>query len=262
VLDRPIAFNPAFKKITGSTVAALMLSQAWYWSKRTADEDGWFYKTLVEWEEETGLSRSEQETARKHLKGMMEVKLRGVPAQLYYRVNKPKIYELLGIQFAGMSQTSLQEPSKPVSEVPANINKNAETTTETTTQRIARMRSSFPKKGLSVDWQVAMGQPEITPDLRALAKQAIEQHFRIFPTWTEVRTKGRSFISDDFLDFVEAEGITPEQIERAAKVWFSDKRFAGLATYLITIHHHWPQLMEARLPEDDENDLRSKITYS
>ena len=85
ILDRPISFNPAFKKITGSTVAALMLSQAWYWSKRTSDESGWFYKTIAEWEEETGLTRTEQETARKHLKNILEVELRGVPATLYYR---------------------------------------------------------------------------------------------------------------------------------------------------------------------------------
>ncbi len=131
VLDRPIAFNPAFKKITGSTVAALMLSQAWYWSKRTSDDNGWFYKTVSEWEDETGLTRSEQETARKHLKGIMEVELRGVPATLYYRLDKAKILELLGVQFAETLQTRLPETSELVSDNPANIN-STETTTENT----------------------------------------------------------------------------------------------------------------------------------
>lgn len=134
VLDRPIAFNPAFKKITGSTAAALMLSQAWYWSKRTSDEDGWFYKTIAEWEEETGLTRSEQETARKHLKDILEVDLRGVPATLYYRVNKSKILELLGIQFAETQQSSLREPSKLDCGNPANFN-DTEITTEITTKK-------------------------------------------------------------------------------------------------------------------------------
>lgn len=134
VLDRPIAYNPAFKKITGSTVAALMLSQAWYWSKRTNDENGWFYKTVAEWEEETGLTRSEQETARKHLKDILEVDLRGVPATLYYRVNKEKVLELLGVQFAETLQTSLQETSELVSDNQANIN-STEITTENTTRK-------------------------------------------------------------------------------------------------------------------------------
>jgi hypothetical protein len=134
VLDRPIAFNPAFKKITGSTVAALMLSQAWYWSKRTSDEDGWFYKTIAEWEDETGLTRSEQETARKNLKGILDVELRGVPATLYYKVNKPKILELLGVQFAETLQTSLRQPYKLDSGNPANINRT-ESTTENTQRK-------------------------------------------------------------------------------------------------------------------------------
>jgi len=131
LLDRPIAFNPAFKKITGSTVAALMLSQAWYWSKRTSDENGWFFKIGTEWEDETGLSRSEQETARKILKslGLMEEELRGVPARLYYRVEKEEIYNMLGIQFAGNQQTSLLEGSIPDGDILANINRNAEITT-------------------------------------------------------------------------------------------------------------------------------------
>lgn len=134
VLDRPIAFNPAFKKITGSTVAALMLSQAWYWSKRTSDENGWFYKTIAEWEDETGLTRSEQETARKHLKDILEVELRGIPATLYYRVDKPKILELLGVQFAETLQTGLQEPCEQESSIPANINRT-EITTEITQKK-------------------------------------------------------------------------------------------------------------------------------
>lgn len=145
VLDRPIAFNPAFKKITGSTVAALMLSQAYYWSKRTDNEDGWFYKTVAEWEDETGLTRSEQETARKHLKGILEVDLRGVPATLYYRIDRQKIKELLGIQFAGTlqteiagtPQTSTSESSEQDSDIPANIN-STENTTETTQGKKAK----------------------------------------------------------------------------------------------------------------------------
>lgn len=107
LLDRPIAYNPAFKRITASTVAGIFLSQAWYWSKRHKEDDGWFYKTGAEWEEETGLTRSEQETARKHCLrvGVMEEKLKGIPATMYYRVVKSKVYSLLGLEFAETPQT-------------------------------------------------------------------------------------------------------------------------------------------------------------
>jgi len=136
LLDRPIAFNPAFKRITGNTVAGIFLSQAWYWSKRHKGDDGWFYKSGIEWEEETGLSRSEQETARRHClsAGVMEEKLKGVPATLYFRVLKPKVYELLGVQFAGMSQTEIggnqqagmQGDGEQDGDNPANLNKESE----------------------------------------------------------------------------------------------------------------------------------------
>lgn len=166
ILDRPIAFNPAFKKLTGSTVAALMLSQGWYWSKRTSDEDGWFYKTGAEWEEETGLTRSEQETARKILRntGVWGEDLRGVPATMYYRINRQEIYSKLGIQFAGIPQTGLLESDNPDSGNPANIKRNTEITAETTQSGADAPNEKVWKIGdeeLPVDWQVGLGT-EIT----------------------------------------------------------------------------------------------------
>ena len=138
ILDRPIAFNPSFKKITGSTNAALLLSQAFYWSKRTKDPEGWFYKVRQEWVDETGLTEDELDGARLKCRerGVIEEKLKGVPATLHYRVNKQKVYELLGVQiptfpesgFPGNSQIpTFQESGKD-----GNFNKESEITTETT----------------------------------------------------------------------------------------------------------------------------------
>jgi hypothetical protein len=89
-LDRPIAFHRIFVKLTGSVTAALLLSQAMYWSRRAnLNDKGWFYKTRDQWEEETGLSRYEQESARKALRRLSFWKedLRGVPAQMHYRID-------------------------------------------------------------------------------------------------------------------------------------------------------------------------------
>jgi hypothetical protein len=73
-----------------------MLSQAIYWSRRTR-KDGWFYKSQKEWEEETGLTRREQDTARRSLKatGFWEEDLRGVPATMNFRVNVEKLLSTL-----------------------------------------------------------------------------------------------------------------------------------------------------------------------
>ncbi len=90
LLDRPIAFHRVFVKLTGSVTATLMLSQAMYWSRRaTSNDEGWFFKTREQWEEETGLSRYEQESARKSLRSFTfwKEQLRGVPAQMHYRID-------------------------------------------------------------------------------------------------------------------------------------------------------------------------------
>ena len=71
LLHRPIAYHPVFRHVGGSTVAGILLSQMYYWSTEgriSADRGGWFYKTQGEWESETGLSRSEQDRARRDLR--------------------------------------------------------------------------------------------------------------------------------------------------------------------------------------------------
>ena len=72
ILDRPISYHRCFAQITGSVAAGVMLSQLIYWSKRTSDPEKWFYKTQKEWQEETGLTRTEQENARKKLRNLVE----------------------------------------------------------------------------------------------------------------------------------------------------------------------------------------------
>src|SRR5467141_3543620 len=108
LLDRPIAFHRVFAKITGSVNAALMLSQAIYWTPRASIEDGWFWKTQDEWEEETALGRREQETARKILRGLgiWHEELRRVPAKMHFRVDLDRVEKLL-LQYGGKRQTGL-----------------------------------------------------------------------------------------------------------------------------------------------------------
>jgi len=71
---RPVAFHRCFVDVTGSVNAALMLSQALYWlaparqGEDRGKDGGWFWKTRKEWEAELGLSRCEQEGARKQLR--------------------------------------------------------------------------------------------------------------------------------------------------------------------------------------------------
>jgi hypothetical protein len=92
-----VAYHPSFAAIGGSVNAGLFLAQLFYWHDRGSDPDGWIYKTQAEWEEETGLSRWEQETARRRLRerGLVEEKLAGLPARLHYRLDVEQLIALL-----------------------------------------------------------------------------------------------------------------------------------------------------------------------
>ncbi len=110
LVDRPIAFQRSFVRLGVGITGALLLSQIVYWQNRM--EGNWFYKTQSDLEEETGLTRYEQEGARKKLVscGVLEEAKRGIPAKLYFRVNQERLEELLlgENQHAAMGKTNKQ----------------------------------------------------------------------------------------------------------------------------------------------------------
>ncbi|PTB17566.1 hypothetical protein C9I57_26830 [Trinickia symbiotica] len=88
---RPIAFGTRLARITGHPKDAMLLSQLVYWTRRGRDVEangGWVHKTREHWLLETGLSREEQENARRRLRNrklLMEWR-GGQPARLHYRL--------------------------------------------------------------------------------------------------------------------------------------------------------------------------------
>ncbi|MGO2354038.1 MAG: hypothetical protein ACTH58_04820 [Marinomonas foliarum] len=149
MLDRPIAFQRVFMELGAGASGALFLSQAVYWSNRTSNSEKWFYKTIEEWTQETGLSRHEQDGARKKLKakGVLEIIKKGIPCKTYYRVNFEKLGEILGVisatnKNAEFRQTGMPESGKLDCQEPANsCAENQQTITEITTQTTAEITS-------------------------------------------------------------------------------------------------------------------------
>ncbi len=96
VFDDPIVMQGWAVKVTQSVTAAVMISHALHLSQ-SIGKDGWFAKTIKEWQAETGLSRSEQETARARLleMGLLMEQRKGMPAHLEYKVDENRVYELV-----------------------------------------------------------------------------------------------------------------------------------------------------------------------
>ncbi|MCP4540616.1 MAG: hypothetical protein GY832_26055 [Chloroflexi bacterium] len=93
--DRPVAYHPDVARIVGGVKAAVFLCQLLYWTGREARTDGFIWKTQAEMEQETALTRHEQDGARKRLRGLgiIEEKRAGIPAKLHYRVDTDKLLE-------------------------------------------------------------------------------------------------------------------------------------------------------------------------
>ena len=105
MFDLPVSFHRCLVPVTGSVTAALMLSQA-IWSSQASEPEaeGWFVKSREEWEDETGLSRWEQQTARRVLRdgGFLEERRVGMPAKLCFRVCPDQVLRALQRQAAGV----------------------------------------------------------------------------------------------------------------------------------------------------------------
>jgi hypothetical protein len=91
----PIVFQRIFVDMTGSVTAALMLSQAISITDNLAPEtQGWFEQTSEEWQRDIGLSRFEQQTARKVLKdlGYLHEARRGIPGRIVYWIDCSRVW--------------------------------------------------------------------------------------------------------------------------------------------------------------------------
>ncbi|HXF44436.1 MAG TPA: hypothetical protein VNK70_03165 [Candidatus Paceibacterota bacterium] len=89
-VGRPVAYYPRLAPFLGSVKATLFLCQLLFWEGKQRDKvERWIYKTQDEIQKETGLSRREQESARKQLRerGYLDEKYQGIPRQLFFRIN-------------------------------------------------------------------------------------------------------------------------------------------------------------------------------
>jgi len=99
MLGPSVAYHRALAGIAGGVHAGLMLSRALYLTRlqHRRQRDGWVCNSAARWSEEIGLTRREQETARRDLgrAGVWEEALRGIPPSLVARVRLDCLLSLL-----------------------------------------------------------------------------------------------------------------------------------------------------------------------
>lgn len=90
-----ILYRPEFRQITHDASAAMMLSYFWMLSKATNRST--FEITIAEIQMHTGLSRYEQQTARRILEKLMilQTTRKGMPAKTSYTLDFEQVRNLL-----------------------------------------------------------------------------------------------------------------------------------------------------------------------
>ena len=110
---KTIAVNAGLRELTGSQHAAVLISQILYWqglgrNKRTGE----IYKTIKELEQETGLSRHQQDHAI-HIcikLGILSVRNRGIPPKRHFLIDVTELTRQVH-ELQNSSNTNCEKPT-------------------------------------------------------------------------------------------------------------------------------------------------------
>lgn len=96
---RVVAYKVLLAHAIGGVTAGLLASQMWFWANTpSVRHDGdWFAITQDEITDQTALTRHESDAARRRLRelGILEEQRKGVPARIWYRLNKERLVEVI-----------------------------------------------------------------------------------------------------------------------------------------------------------------------
>jgi hypothetical protein len=125
--NRTVGYSPDLARIVGGATTGLFLSQLLFLSDKGHDPNGWVYKSEAEMRQETGLSKREQQTARRKLLalGVIAIDRRGFKFTYHFKIIWERLYQV--IQQFQRGQTVPTEEIEPAQNVPAQREQNVAT---------------------------------------------------------------------------------------------------------------------------------------
>jgi hypothetical protein len=136
--NRVVGYSPDLARAVGGATVGLFLSQLLFLSDKGANPEGWVYKSEAEMGKDTGLTKREQQTARRKLLslGVIAIMRGGWKNTYHFKVLWEKLYQVIaGIQRpqnvatekVERTQTVPTEQVQNVSTAPAQWQQNAST---------------------------------------------------------------------------------------------------------------------------------------
>jgi hypothetical protein len=125
--NRTVGYSPDLARIVGGATIGLFLSQLLFLSDKGANPEGWVYKSEAEMGKETGLTKREQQTARRKLLslGVIAIMRGGWKNTYRFKVVWEKLYQVIaGFQ---RPQTVSTQNGEPIQNVPTEPVQNVST---------------------------------------------------------------------------------------------------------------------------------------
>jgi hypothetical protein len=125
--NRTVGYSPDLARAVGGATIGLFLSQLLFLSDKGANPEGWVYKSEQEMGRETGLTKREQQTARRKLLslGVIAIERRGFKFTYHFKVIWEQLYQV--IEKFQRGQTVATEKIEPVQIVPPQQEQNVAT---------------------------------------------------------------------------------------------------------------------------------------
>jgi len=126
--NRIVGYSPDLARAVGGATIGLFFSQLLYLSDKGHNPDGWVYKSEAEMGQETGLTKREQQTARRKLLslGIIAIERRGFKFTYHFKIIWERLYQV--IEKFQRGQTVATEKTEPAQNVPTQQEQNVSTT--------------------------------------------------------------------------------------------------------------------------------------
>jgi hypothetical protein len=125
--NRTVGYSPDLARAVGGATIGLFLSQLLFLSDKGANPEGWIYKSEAEMGRETGLTKREQQTARRKLLalGVIAIVRQGFKFTYHFKVIWQRLYQV--IEKFQREQNVSTEKSEPARNVAAQPQQNVPT---------------------------------------------------------------------------------------------------------------------------------------
>lgn len=125
--NRTVGYSPDLARAVGGATIGLFLSQLLFLSDKGANPEGWVYKSEAEMSRETGLTKREQQTARRKLLalGVIAIERRGFRFSYHFKVIWNRLYQVIEQYQRGQNVPT--QPDEPIQNVPTQPVQNVST---------------------------------------------------------------------------------------------------------------------------------------